>query len=279
MSKKTRKTRFTLPASTASPRDEQPQFGRKLRESFLWYPNQSPATPPSQNQSSEDATSLGVEPKGKGQHPPRRLRAKRATATRRPFLRHLSQRPEAQCGQDRSSEEPAFSEAGPAGKGQRPPRGLCPTSATVTRRLSPRHFSQNQAALKGQDQSSEDAASLEVEPAGKGKSPSRRLGSMVTGASRLVVRNAEAGPDPWASETPPKREKLHLGAMATSSLGSHEVGADQRGDKRGEGESPAFILARGANTPPHTPPPALLGRDSALGRSRHVPLGRRYERG
>ncbi|XP_028613021.1 phosphatidylinositol 4-phosphate 5-kinase-like protein 1 [Grammomys surdaster] len=48
---------------------------------------------------------------------------------------------------------------------------------------------------------------------------------MVTGASRLVVRNAEAEPDScnWASETPPKREKLHLGAMATSSLGSHEI--------------------------------------------------------
>lgn len=270
MSKKTRKTRFKLPAFTASPRDERPRFGRKLRESFLWPPNQSPATPPSQNQGSEDATSLGVGPKGKGQPPPRGLSAKHAT--RRRFLRHLSQCPEAQCSQDQSSEDPAFSEARPAGKGQRPPRGLNPKSATVTRRPSPRHFSQNQAALKGQDQSSEDAASLEEEPAGKGKRPSRRLGTMVTGASRLVIRDAEAGPDPWASETPPKREKLHLGKMATPSLGSHEVGADQRGDKRGKSESPAFILARGANTPP-----SPLGRDSALGRSRHAPLGRRYE--
>lgn len=277
MSKKTRETRFKLPASTASPRDIHPRFGRKLREeSFLQHPNNSPETPPNRNQSSEDAASSEVGPRGKGQRPPRGLSAKRATAKRRPFLQHLSHRPEAQSGPDQGSEDPASSDEGLTGKGQRSPQRLSPTSATVTRRPFPRHLSQRQAAQKGQDQSSEDAASLEVEPAGKGKRPSRRLGTKVTGASRLVVRNAEAGPDScnWASEAPPKREKLHLGAMATPSLGFHEVGADQRGDKRGKGESQAFILARGVNTPP-----SLLGRDSALGRSRHAPHGRRYERG
>lgn len=235
MSKKTGKTRFKLPASTASPRDVRPRFGRKLRESFLRHPNQSPATQPSQNQGSEDDVSSIVGPKDKGQRPPRGLSTKRATVKRRPFLRNLSQRPKIQSVQDQDSEDPASSEVGPAGKGQRSPLGL---SATVTRRPFPRHLSQRQAALKDQDQSSEDAASLEVGPAGKGKRPSRRLGTRVTGASRLVVRNAEAEPDScnWASETPPKREKLHLGAMATPSLGSHEVGADQRGDNRGKGE-------------------------------------------
>lgn len=235
MSKKTRKTRFKLPASTASPEDVRPRFGRKLRKSLLQHPNQSPATQPSQNQDSEDAASSVVGPKDKGQRSPRGLSAKRATVTRRPFLRNLSQRREAQSVQDQDSEDPASSEVPPAGKGPRFPLGL---SAAVTRRPFPRHLSQRQAALKDQDQSSEDAASLEVGPAGKGKRPSRRLGTMVTGASRLVVRNAEAEPDScnWASETPPKREKLHLGAMATSSLGSHEVGADQKWDKRGKSE-------------------------------------------
>ncbi|NP_001365949.1 phosphatidylinositol 4-phosphate 5-kinase-like protein 1 isoform 1 [Mus musculus] len=38
--------------------------------------------------------------------------------------------------------------------------------------------------------------------------------------------------------------------MATPSLRSHEVGADQRGDKKGKGESLAITLARGLNTPP-----------------------------
>lgn len=235
MPKKTRETRFKLPASTASPRDVRPRFGRKLRgESFLPHPNESPETQPDQNQDREDAASSEVGSQGKGRRSPRGLSAKHAAVTRRPFLRHFSHRPEAQSGQDQGSEDPASSEVGPAGKGQCSPRRL---SATVTRRPFPPHLSQRQATLKGQDQSSDDAASLEVGPAGKGKRPRRRLGTTVTGASRLV-RNAEAEPDScnWASETPPKPEKLHLGAMATPSLRSHEVGADQRGDKRGTGE-------------------------------------------
>ncbi|XP_021050365.2 phosphatidylinositol 4-phosphate 5-kinase-like protein 1 [Mus pahari] len=220
MPKKTQETRFKLPASTASPRDVRPRFGRKLRGGFLRHPHQNPATPPSQNQDSETAASLEVGSKGKGHRPARRFRAKRATATRRPFLRHLSHRPEAQSDQDQNAEDPTSSEVGPAGKGLRPPR------ATVTRPFH-QHLSQSQAALKGQDQSSEYAASLEVEPSGKGKRPCRRLDTMVAGASRLVVHYAEAEPDScnWAPETPSKREKRHLGAMATPSLRSHEIQA------------------------------------------------------
>ncbi|EDL08554.1 phosphatidylinositol-4-phosphate 5-kinase-like 1, isoform CRA_a [Mus musculus] len=219
MPKKTQETRFKLPDSTASPRDVRPQFGRKLRgESFLRHLHQNPATSPSQNRDSEDAASSEGGPKGKGQRPPRRFRAKRATATRRHFLRHLSHRQEARSDHDQDAEDPTSSEGGPAGQGHRPPR------ATVTR---PFHQHLSQAALKGQDQSSEYAASVEVEPAGKGKRPFRRLGTVVTRASRLVVRHAEAGPDSciWASETPPKPEKRHLGAMATPSLRSHEIPA------------------------------------------------------
>lgn len=252
MPKKNQETRFKLPASTASPRDVRPRFRRKLRgETSLRHPHQNPATPPSQNQDSEDAASSEVGPQGKGQRPPRRFRAKSATATRRRFLRHLSHRPEARYNHDQDAEDPTSSEVGPAGKGQRPPR------ATVTRPFH-QHLNQRQAALKGQDQSSEYAASLEVEPAGKGKRPSLRLDTVVTGASRLVVRHAEAGPDSciWTSETPPKPEKRHLGAMATPSLRSYEVGADQRRDKRGKGQSLAITLARGVNTPP-TPHPRL----------------------
>ncbi|XP_038962107.1 phosphatidylinositol 4-phosphate 5-kinase-like protein 1 isoform X2 [Rattus norvegicus] len=222
MAKKTQETGFKLPAATDNPRGVRPRFKRKLRgESSLQHPNQSPTIPPSQNQSSEDAASSGVEPKGKGQRRFRGLSAKRTTVTRRPFLRHLSQ--ETQSGQDQGSEDPASPEVGPAGKGKRPPGELSPASATVAGRPFPRYLSRRQAALKDQDQSSEDAASLEVGPAGKGKRPSRRLGRKVTGTPRLAVRNAEAEPDSCNPASEPNQEKLHLGAMAALSLGSREI--------------------------------------------------------
>ncbi|XP_032758637.1 phosphatidylinositol 4-phosphate 5-kinase-like protein 1 isoform X2 [Rattus rattus] len=222
MAKKTQETRFKLSAATDNPRGVRPRFKRKLRgESSLQHPNQSSTSPSSQNQSSEDAASSGVEPKGKGQRRFRGLSAKHTTVTRRPFLRHLSQ--QTQSGQDQGSEDPASPEVGPAGKGKRPPGELSPESATVARRPFPRYLSRRQAALKDQDQSSEDAASLEVGPAGKGKRPSRRLGRKVTGAPRLVVRNAEAGPDSCNPASEPNQEKLHLGAMAAVSLGSREI--------------------------------------------------------
>lgn len=151
-------------------------------------------------------------------------------------LQHPNQSPTNPPSQNQSSEDAASPEVGPAGKGKRPPGELSPASATVARRPFPRYLSRRQAALKDQDQSSEDAASLEVGPAGKGKRPSRRLGRKVTGVPRLVVRNAEAGPDSCNPASEPNQEKLHLGAMAALSLGSREVGADQRGDKRGKGE-------------------------------------------
>ncbi|XP_060245921.1 phosphatidylinositol 4-phosphate 5-kinase-like protein 1 isoform X3 [Meriones unguiculatus] len=133
-----------------------------------------------------------------------------------------------------SSEDALDSEVVPAGRRQRP-TGRAKATATESFLQQPTPLVGPATPPNQEDQGPEDAASSEARFPAKNQRPKRGWGAY-RATSLGVCRNEEAGPDSCigTSGTPPKPEKLQLGAMAaTPSLGRREVGTDRRRGREG----------------------------------------------
>ncbi|XP_021519402.2 phosphatidylinositol 4-phosphate 5-kinase-like protein 1 isoform X2 [Meriones unguiculatus] len=123
-----------------------------------------------------------------------------------------------------SSEDALDSEVVPAGRRQRP-TGRAKATATESFLQQPTPLVGPATPPNQEDQGPEDAASSEARFPAKNQRPKRGWGAY-RATSLGVCRNEEAGPDSCigTSGTPPKPEKLQLGAMAaTPSLGRRET--------------------------------------------------------